>query len=215
MAAYIDHDGLGIFFPARHCRIWKRPPPKQAGFIRRPQSTGWNNVCRRFLAGTDCEFRVVHESGVVDLYHHSYPGRKTGGDGFRISRAPIRTGSAYWWLNWMRASAGLCAGVLTSKRDLSVFLATQWNPSRQTLAVHKPRMVLLNRNLAGAHRLQIQPAPSAPLQPGVPALTYSVHVDGDQMFVSTPGGAGGYLVKRVQAGPVAGADPQRHSAGRN
>ena len=32
----------------------------------------------------------------------------------------------------------------------------------------------------------------------MPALTYSVHVDGDQMFVSTPGGAGGYLVKRVK-----------------
>jgi DNA-binding NarL/FixJ family response regulator len=32
----------------------------------------------------------------------------------------------------------------------------------------------------------------------VPVLTYSVHVDGDQMFVSTPGGASGYLVKRLK-----------------
>jgi DNA-binding NarL/FixJ family response regulator len=67
----------------------------------------------------------------------------------------------------------------------------------QALALHKPRMVLLNRNLAGRIGFKSTGA-IAPIQPGVPALTYSVHVDGDQMFVSTPGGAGGYLVKRVK-----------------
>jgi len=67
----------------------------------------------------------------------------------------------------------------------------------RALAEHKPRMVLLNRNLAG--RIGFKSTGNiAPIQPGVPALTYSVHVDGDQMFVSTPGGAGGYLVKRVK-----------------
>ena len=64
------------------------------------------------------------------------------------------------------------------------------------LALHKPRIVLLNRNLAG--RIGFKSAGTvAALQPGVPALTYSVHVDGDQMFVATPGGAGGNLLKRV------------------
>ena len=64
------------------------------------------------------------------------------------------------------------------------------------LEQHKPRLVLLNRNLAG--RLGHKSAGQISLiQPGIPALTYSVHVDGDQMFVSTPGGAAGYLVKRV------------------
>jgi len=58
-------------------------------------------------------------------------------------------------------------------------------------------MVLLNRNLAG--RIGFKSAGTvAAIQPGVPALTYSVHLDGDQMFVSTPGGAAGYLVKRVK-----------------
>ena len=65
------------------------------------------------------------------------------------------------------------------------------------LALHKPRMVLLNRNLAGRIGFKSAGTVTA-IQPGVPALTYSVHVDGDQMFVSTPGGAGGYLVKRVK-----------------
>jgi len=58
-------------------------------------------------------------------------------------------------------------------------------------------MVILNRNLAG--RIGFKSAGTvSPIQPGVPALTYSIYVDGDQMFVSTPGGAGGYLVKRVE-----------------
>jgi len=67
----------------------------------------------------------------------------------------------------------------------------------RALALHKPRMVLLNHNLAGRIGFKSTGA-IAPIQPGVPALTYSVHVDGDQMFVSTPGGASGYLVKRVK-----------------
>jgi DNA-binding NarL/FixJ family response regulator len=65
------------------------------------------------------------------------------------------------------------------------------------LDLHKPRLVLLNRNLAG--RVGHKSAGNVSLlAAGIPALTYSVHVDGDQMFVSTPGGAPGYLVKRVR-----------------
>lgn len=65
------------------------------------------------------------------------------------------------------------------------------------LELHKPRMVLLNRNLAG--RIGFKSAGTiSPIQPGVLALTYSIYVDGDQMLVSTAGGAGGYLVKRVK-----------------
>lgn len=62
---------------------------------------------------------------------------------------------------------------------------------------HKPHLVLLNRNLAG--RLGIEnPGTITSIRPGLAALTYSVYADGDQMFVSTPGGAEGYLVKRVK-----------------
>jgi DNA-binding NarL/FixJ family response regulator len=67
----------------------------------------------------------------------------------------------------------------------------------RALALHHPRMVLLNRHLAG--RIGFKSAGTISLiQPGILALTYSVHVDGDQMFISTPGGADGYLVKRVK-----------------
>ena len=64
------------------------------------------------------------------------------------------------------------------------------------LAHRRPRLVLLNRNLAS--RIGFKPSSEiALIQPGVPAVTYSVHAGGDQMFVSTPGGARGYVFKRV------------------
>jgi DNA-binding NarL/FixJ family response regulator len=66
------------------------------------------------------------------------------------------------------------------------------------VARHKPHLVMLNRNLAG--RLGVENAGTiTSIRPGLGALTYSVYADGDQMFVSTPGGAEGYLVKRVKA----------------
>jgi DNA-binding NarL/FixJ family response regulator len=68
----------------------------------------------------------------------------------------------------------------------------------QMIEQHKPHLVILNRNLAG--RLGIEnPGTITSVRRGLAALTYSVYADGDQMFVSTPGGAEGYLVKRVKA----------------
>jgi DNA-binding NarL/FixJ family response regulator len=65
------------------------------------------------------------------------------------------------------------------------------------LESHHPYLVLLNRNLA--ERLGFDsPGRIAPIRHGVPAVTYSVVVDGDRLFVSTPGGAEGYVLKRVK-----------------
>lgn len=70
-------------------------------------------------------------------------------------------------------------------------------PFPDLLTFHRPRMVLVNRNLAG--RIGFRSAGGvAAVQPGVPLLTYSLHVDGDNMLVATPGGLAGYLVKRVK-----------------
>ena len=63
-------------------------------------------------------------------------------------------------------------------------------------AVYKPTLVLLNRSLAKRMGIEFSGGLTA-LPSGVLALPYSVSLDGDQMFVSTPGGAEGYLLKRV------------------
>jgi len=61
---------------------------------------------------------------------------------------------------------------------------------------HQPKLVLLNRSLA--ERMGVAFAGGLTvLSSGVRALTYSVSLDGDHMFVSTPGGAEGYMLKRV------------------
>jgi DNA-binding NarL/FixJ family response regulator len=68
-------------------------------------------------------------------------------------------------------------------------------------AAHKPGLVLLNRSLA--ERIGIEFSGGlTPLPAGALALAYSVSVDGDHMFVSTPGGAEGYMLKRVHPANV-------------
>jgi DNA-binding NarL/FixJ family response regulator len=69
------------------------------------------------------------------------------------------------------------------------------------LKTHKPHWVVLNRNLAAAIGFKT-PGFLSPIQPGVLGITYSAHPDGDSMFVATPGGAGGYLMKRVEPGKM-------------
>ena len=71
-------------------------------------------------------------------------------------------------------------------------------------AAHKPKLVLLNRSLAERMGIEFSGG-LTPLPSGALALAYSVSVDGDHMFVSTPGGAEGYMLKRVS--PVSVLDP--------
>jgi len=89
----------------------------------------------------------------------------------------------------------------------------------QVTAAHHPKLVLLNRSLAKRMGIEFSGGLTA-LPSGVLALPYSVSLDGDQMFVSTPGGAEGYMLKRVnpanlldpilQAGKIYDASAEDH-----
>jgi DNA-binding NarL/FixJ family response regulator len=68
---------------------------------------------------------------------------------------------------------------------------------------------LVNRKLAERFGLE-SPGQLAPFRSGTPALTYSLAPDGDQLFVSTPGGAEGYMLKRVRPDRV--LEPILHGA---
>jgi DNA-binding NarL/FixJ family response regulator len=89
-------------------------------------------------------------------------------------------------LQWcVNRRAGCCAVPCESPEAFADAFATQ-----------KPYLVLFNRSLV--ERMSIELAGRfGPLRESALALAYSVSVDGDQMFVSTPGGAEGYLLKRV------------------
>ncbi|MGC3957782.1 MAG: response regulator transcription factor [Verrucomicrobiota bacterium] len=67
----------------------------------------------------------------------------------------------------------------------------------QMVGVRKPFLVLINRNLAQRMGITLANGPLV-MKSGVMALGYSVSADGDQMFVSTPGGAESYMLKRVK-----------------
>jgi DNA-binding NarL/FixJ family response regulator len=64
------------------------------------------------------------------------------------------------------------------------------------LALHRPRAVLINRNLATG--LGVRSDAVARISARVLALTYSVYTNGDQMFDATPAGAEGYMIKRIK-----------------
>lgn len=115
------------------------------------------------------------------------------------------------------ARQGNVRPVLIVELDAGVQRSLQWCVNRQpgfcaipcetpeafakTFAQHKPAVVLLNRSLA--ERIGIAFSGGlAVIQSGALALAYSLSVDGDHMFVSTPGGAEGYMLKRVQPSKV-------------
>jgi DNA-binding NarL/FixJ family response regulator len=194
-AAFIDHASMGYFFPlgtpevddaaAKACQIYSLAVKQ-----------GWAAACRQFSRELTVGFEWC-TNPVLWTYTtiHTLIGGKTEPESDYASSHP----------NSQR--------VLVVESDAGVLRALCWCIDQQSgfvgvpceavaafaeaLDAHQPRMILVNRNLAG--RIGFRAAGTvSPIRPGMPALTYSVYVDCDQMFVSTPGGAGGYLAKRVE-----------------
>jgi DNA-binding NarL/FixJ family response regulator len=195
LATRIDFGGTGYFFPLGTSDM-ELAAAKAAQIHQLAVKQGWNSVFRLFSRELIISFEWCMNP-VLWTYTtiHTLVGKQPGADHESPLTHPNRQ------------------RVLVAEVDDGIRKALCWSIDQQpgfgsipcdspeafaeALTVHKPRMVLLNRNLAGRVGFKFT-GTVAPIQPGVPALTYSVHVDGDQMFVSTPGGAGGYLVKRVK-----------------
>ena len=195
LAAYIDHDGAGYFFPLGTPDV-EMAATKARQIYQMAVNQGWSATCRHFSRELIVSFEWCMNP-VLWTYTtiHTLVGKRAGPEPDLIPANPNRQ------------------RILVAELDAGIRRALCWCIDQQAgfvsipcdsmesftraLAQHKPRMVLLNRNLAG--RIGFKSAGTVTsIQPGVPALTYAAHVDGDQMFVSTPGGAGGYLVKRVK-----------------
>jgi DNA-binding NarL/FixJ family response regulator len=196
LAVFVDHAGTGYYFPLGTAQAGQAAA-KALQIYHVVVKQGWAAACRQFSRELIISFEWCMNP-VLWTYTtiHTLVGKQT---------APESKASA---ANQNRQR------VLVVELDTGIRQALCWCVNQQAgfasipcesasaftnaLTQHKPRMVLLNRNMAG--RIALKSAGSvAPIQPGVPALTYSVHADGDQMFVSTPGGAEGYLVKRVKS----------------
>ncbi|MGA2243586.1 MAG: response regulator transcription factor [Verrucomicrobiota bacterium] len=214
LAVRIEHGGTAYWFPLKtsNPRLAERQAKRIHGAVVKQ---GWETVCRRFSRELIVSFEWC-SNPILWTYTtiHTLLTARTGGGSPPVPRPAAR-----------------CAIVL--EKDAGIRRALQWcvrqhpqfdvlpcpSPGRflQIFASHQPALVLLNRSLAERVGFDLSGGLTA-LQPGVLALGYSVSVDGDQMFVSTPGGAAGYLLKRVppsgileafQAGPRA-ANPDRY-----
>jgi DNA-binding NarL/FixJ family response regulator len=195
LATRIDHAGAGYFFPLGTSDV-ELAAAKAAEIYEMAVKHGWNKVFPQFSREL-----IVSFEWCTNPVLWTYTTIHTLVDN---PAEPLESPSP---ANPKRQN------VLVLEVDAGIRRALCWSIDHQpgfgsipcdsaesfasALALHKPRMVLLNRNLAA--RVGFKSVGTiAPIQPGVPALTYSVHVDGDGMFVSTPGGAAGYLVKRVK-----------------
>lgn len=195
LAARIEHGGVGYFFPLG-TPDRERAAAKAAGIYEKVVKQGWNSVFPQFARELIVSFEWCMDP-VLWTYTtiHTLVGKRAESVPDSTFANPNRQ-----CVLILELDAGIRRALCWSIDQQPGFESIPCDSAEsfaQALSLHKPRMVLLNRNLAGRIGFDWT-GTIAPIQPGVPALTYSVHVDGDQMFVSTPGGAGGYLVKRVK-----------------
>jgi DNA-binding NarL/FixJ family response regulator len=195
LAVFVDHSGMGYYFPLG------TPDPELAAekacqIYRLAAKQGWPAACRLFpremiVSFEWCMSPVLWTYTTIHTLIGKSKEKESGGQAANPNRQRILV---------VETDSGIRRALCWSIDQQSGFVSAPCDSVASftnALESHKPRMVLLNRNLAG--RIGFRSAGSiAPIQPGVPALTYSIYVDGDQMFVSTPGGAAGYLVKRVK-----------------
>lgn len=195
LAAYINDAQVGYFFPlgtsdpdaaaAKACKI-------QAMVVER----GWSDVCREFSRELIVSFEWC-TNPVLWTYTtiHTLVGNSDQtAPGEMPARHPNRRRVVI-----VEPDDGIRHALCWSVDHQAGFVGVPCRSPEhlsQMFALQKPQIVLLNRKLAGPGGFDAA-GTIAPIHPGVPAATYSVHADGDTMFVSTPGGAAGYLVKRV------------------
>jgi DNA-binding NarL/FixJ family response regulator len=194
-AAQIDHADTGYFFPLGTPDM-EKAAAKACRIHQMAVNQGWNAACRHFSRELIVSFEWCMNP-VLWTYTtiHTLVGKQTRPESDSSPANPNRQRVLV-----VELDAGIRRALCWSIDQQGGFASAPCDSAAsfaRALELHKPRMVLLNRNLAG--RIGFKSAGTiSPIQPGVPALTYSVYMDGDQMFISTPGGAGGYLVKRVK-----------------
>ena len=195
LAAYVSDADAGYFFPLGTADV-EMAATKACQIYQVVAEQGWDSACREFTRELIVSFEWCLNP-VLWTYTtiHTLTGKRA-----EVDSSPPRDNLNRHRVLVLELDDGVRRALCWSIDHQAGFVSVPCNSIEffnRALVQHKPRMVLLNRNLAGPAGFK-SAGSVAPIQPGVPAITYSVHSDGDHMFVSTPGGAAGYLVKRVQ-----------------
>ena len=199
LAVRIDHANSGYFFPlftedldqaaVAACRIY-------CTVVKQ----GWEAACKMFSR----ELIVAFEwsANPIMWTYTTVHTLVAGNSGTNRTHAPVAKDLPRVLI--VETDAGLRRALEWCINHQSGFCAVPCESPEafaEAFALHKPRIVLLNRSLMERVNIALSGG-FAPIRDNALALAYSVSVDGDQMFVSTPGGAEGYLLKRVNPGNV-------------
>lgn len=191
----IEHGGHSFFFPLGTSDT-KKAAAKARQIYLAVVEQGWHAVCQKYTRELIVSFEWCMNP-VLWSYTtiHTLVGDRTSQESAPSKTDPHRQRVLIVELNdgirralcWsIDQQPGFCSAPCLTAQSL-----------KAEMMLLKPRVVLVNRNLASQLGFEF-PTAIAPIQSGALALTYSVHADGDQMFVSTPGGAEGYLAKRIK-----------------
>src|SRR5579859_345336 len=194
LSVRIDYAGVGGFFPLGTPDV-EIAAAKACQIFQSVAKHGWSAVRRRFsreliLAFEWCANPVLWTYTTI----HTLVGEPAEREADLSPANPNRQRILV-----LEADVGIRRALCWSVSQQPGFVSVPCDSTAsfpQALEVHKPRLVLLNRNLARSIGFKTAGVISR-IQPEVPALAYSVYADGDQMFTSTPGGAAGYMLKRV------------------
>jgi DNA-binding NarL/FixJ family response regulator len=195
LAAYIDHAGVGYFFPLGS----QDPQTAGARALRIYQTVltdSWKTACQQFSRELIISFEWC-QSPVLWTYTtiHTLVGQHTDIDSG--SRQPLSNRQPVMVVETDAGIRRALCWSIDQQSGLTGVPCDSVEMFERALADSKPVLVLLSRTLAG--RIDHKSVGKiSHIRPAVPAITYSSHADGDQMFVSTPGGAVGYMVKRVK-----------------
>jgi DNA-binding NarL/FixJ family response regulator len=195
LSVHIEHAGTGYFFPLGTADA-ETAAAKAREIDVMAANEGWDAACRRFSRELIVSFEwcmnpVLWTYTTIHTLVGEWGGRKSD---------PVPAHAHKQHVVVVEADAGirqaLCWGIDQQEGFASV-PCDSVESSPRLVGRHKPRLIFLNRKLPG--RIGFKSAGSASLtQPETTVVPYSTHADGDHMFASTPGGARGYLIKRVK-----------------
>ena len=195
LSVRIDHAGTGYFFPLGTSDA-ATATTRARRIYQMTANEGWPAVCRHFSRELIVSFEwcmnpVLWTYTTIHTLVGRDGGRRLDSALPHAHKQPVVV---------VERDAGirqaLCWGIDQQEGFASVPCESADSCPR-LVAFHKPRLVLFNRNLTD--QVDLNSASSANLlHPEIPMVPYSAHADGDQMFASTPGGVGGYLIKRVK-----------------
>ena len=202
----IEHQGTRYYFPLGTANR-ARGARRAAAIFRAIERHGWAKANRRFRRELTLGFRWLDRPlawTYTTLQAYSHPTRPP-------ATTAIKSGSSEFLVGIVEADAGLgralawclehmqgfcCGGVFDSERAAL--------ESRRGSAI---RLVLINSGLAerpGALHLESQAS-------GLAVLPYGVYEDSEELFRTTPGGAGIYVLRRTP--PNGFLEPLRETLG--